>query len=468
MRHLLIVVVCCGLVSTACGGDDGDGSDGDGAAEVVDDEAAVEAPGAEEDPDEGSADPAPAAPTELFASHTGVTAEKIRVGVVWSDLDELRDLGLVDINYGDVPLVWQTLIDDVNRRGGVVGREIEMVFDTYNPVFVESVEDMCIRLTQDEQVFAVIGSLAGPAIEAILCFVEQNETPLVAGTHRPDLLEKAKAPWISLGWNQQRRYRALVELYAREGLLEGRLAVFDSISEHVGLTEDVLLPVLDDLGRDVEQVLTSTAVGDEVALATDVETFAVVLEDEEIETLLIVQSQIALGLPLIREAGFEGTILTIDSGSFLSGLGGFDERDPSIYEGAYGPTGFSADDVWAMEATADCVATFNEAHPDIEVIPSQDVAQGEPQWASVLLPACGFVEVFTAIAEAAGVDLNPDTFEQAAFGLDSFVLPGQPFNSLRDGKLDANDGMGLGVFDASIGEFGGLDPITPYISVAEG
>lgn len=462
--RVLLVTTMFLLLAAACG-DDTDTDSGDDATVTV--PAPADEPSDVESGDESGTTTVPAADQELerFASYEGVTADTIRIGVVWSDLDALRELGLVDINYGDIPLVWQTLIDDINANGGVLGRELEMVFEQYNPVINATIEEACVKLTQDEKVFAVVGSLAGPAIESILCFVDINETILVAGTHRPDLLERARAPWITTGWSQDRRYAELLDLYEQEGLLEGRLAYFDTSPEHDGLTERVLLPALDALGKEIVTPLTHTGpAGDEVALAQQVEVFAERLEQDDIDTLLIVQSQIALGLPLMREAGFDGTILTIDSGSFLSGLGSFDEREPEVYEGTYGPTGFSSDDVWAMESTLECVQSFTAANPGIEVIPSSEVPQGEPQWASVIIPACRFLQVFTTVAEGAGVDLNPETFQQAAFGLGSFELPGQPFNSLSEGKLDADDGIGLGVFDATIGEFGGLRPITPYQS----
>lgn len=403
----------------------------------------------------------------LPASHRGVTPDTIRLGVVWSDLDELRELGLVDINYGDIPLVWQTIIDDVNANGGVFGRQIEMVFDRYNPIEATSVEEMCIRLVEDEEVFAVTGSLAGPALEGILCIIESQETMVLGGTHRPELLDRAKAPWITTEWAQDRRYTALLDIYEDQGLLEGRLALLDDHRERQGLTVDIVHPKLADLGRTLTTEFTSTASSDELQLESQIGLFSQRLETDDIDTLLIVQSAIALGLPLIREAGFDGTVLTIDGGSYLAGISGFDERPASIYEGAYGPTLFGTEDVWAMESTRACEATFEAANPGIDVIPSEQVPDGEPQWATPLLAACRLIGLFDIIAERVGADLTPDAFEAAAYELGTFELPGQPFNSIEPGKLDANDGMGLGIFDATVGAEGGLRPVLPYTSVTD-
>jgi len=455
IRRKIVVALVFAVATAACGT-----TDGSDTTATVSTTTLSATPTA--DPIEDEAPPA------LPASWTGVTEDTITIGVVWSDLDELREMGLVDINYGDIELVWQTVIDDINERGGIGGRTLEMIFDQYNPVLSASVETMCLRLTQDETVFAVVGSLAGPALEGIPCFIELQETMVIGGVHRPELLDRAKVPWITTEWSQERRYAALLELYQRQGLLSGRMALLDDHREHEGLTTDIVLPTLDALDEDLVTVLTSTADGgDELALESQIGLFAEKLRTDDIDTLLIVQSAIALGLPLIREAGFEGTILTVDSGSFLAGIGGFDERDPSIYEGAYGPTPFGSDDVWAMQSTLDCVAIFETAQPDIDVIPSDEVPQGDPQWASVLLPACRLLQLFEMAAESAGADLTPDTFAEAAFQLGTFELPGQPFNSISPEKLDANDGMGLGIFDATVGTFGGLRELLPYVSVTE-
>ena len=200
--------------------------------------------------DPGESEPPPALP----ASWAGISEDTITIGVVWSDLDELREMGLVDINYGDIELVWQTVIDDINARGGIGGRTLEMIFDQYNPVLSSSVEEMCIRLTEDNTVFAVVGSLAGPALEGILCFIELQETMVLGGVHRPELLDRAKVPWITTEWSQERRYAALLRLYQQQGLFGGRMALLDDHREHTGLTNDIVLPALADIDEELASV----------------------------------------------------------------------------------------------------------------------------------------------------------------------------------------------------------------------
>ena len=134
---------------------------------------------------------------QLTASFRGVTEDTIRIGVALSDLEALRELGLVDIDRGDEELVWQTFVDEINGRGGINGRQLEMTWAPYVPTQETSAAEACITLTEDVEVFAAIGGIRGPAATVNRCFITDHETIMVGGTHTPDLLTDAVAPWIS-------------------------------------------------------------------------------------------------------------------------------------------------------------------------------------------------------------------------------------------------------------------------------
>lgn len=454
----------CGSDSEDTSTDSDDGSAAEAQADATDEPTEDAQPEVTEDPTEAATDEAteePTAEVELFDSYEGVTADSIEVGVISPDLDELREMGLVDVNNGDVPLIWDTLIADFNANGGVLGRQLELSYTEYNPVFTESADEACIQLTEDEKVFVVLGGIAGPARDSVICIVETNPTPLIGGVHTPEHLSRAVSPWIATDMASERRHQATLALYDQEGLLEGNIAVFDDSSERETISEAVVIPALNDLGYEVTTHVTSNIPqGDEVALADSVAVFAERLEEDGIDTLLIVQSQINLGLPLMLEAGFEGTILTIDTAQALDTLGSSDERDPAIFEGVYSPFGLSGDESLEFEASQACVEAFTSANPDIEVLPPSQVPDGDPSWWGGLAAPCRYLEVLKMVGEAAGADLNPDTFLAAAEGLGSFELPGRPFNSLGTGKLDADDNLRVGIFDPSLGENGGLVAVT--------
>ncbi len=470
-QKLIAVLLALAVIAAGCGSSDTDNADdaagGTSAAGIASTTAVEGDPGPDTAPTDGSSDPdesvAPDPSVALFDSYEGVTADTIQLGAVVSDLEELRELGLVDLNFGDPDLIHQTLIDDLNANGGVLGRQVNLEVVAYNPVFNASAEEACVKLTQDENVFAVLGGVAGPARDSIACFVDANETIVVGGTHTPAHLALARAPWIALDTSAERRYEATIGLYDQESLLDGTIGILDDSSEHETITVDVVVPALEALGYEVvTQATSNVPQGDEVALAQQIGVLAERLKQDEVDTLVIVQSQVALGFALVREAGFEGTVLTVDSGVQLSNIGGLDERDPSTYDGAYGAMGLSNDELWELPATQDCVRRFTDANPEIEVLPIDQVQDGEPDWLTGLLAPCRYVDLFKLIAEAAGADLNPESFLAAANATGSFELAARPFNSLHEGKLDADDGLRLGVFDSTVGPTGSIIPITEF------
>ncbi|MCY4271234.1 MAG: hypothetical protein OXF00_01160 [bacterium] len=160
-RGLIGVLLALAMIAAACGGNDDDGNGGNPAPA-----SATEAP-AEAEPGPGSpapeteseeaapAEPAPGigdapeteepvfepAPTEepapeipLTATWRGVTADTITIGVTYLDIDQLVELGFSPATWGDQELMIQALADDVNERGGINGRQLEVVMDKYSPI----------------------------------------------------------------------------------------------------------------------------------------------------------------------------------------------------------------------------------------------------------------------------------------------------------------------------------------------
>jgi hypothetical protein len=462
----MALLVVLAMVATACS-DDGGGTETTDEATTTTSSAPDE-PDAPDDPDTPDEPDAPIEPItddDPFDSFRGVTADMITIGVTTADLDELRDLGLVDINNGDVPLIWDTLVDYYNANGGIAGRQIEVIVEEYNPVFNASADDACIVLTQDNEVFIVFGGVAGPAIDSILCFVEQNAHAMIGGTHTPAHYPKREAPWAAIAMRAERRHRGTLALYQELGLLDGNVATYDDSSEHGAITEDVVLPALADLGVDIVQSFTSDIPqGDEVALQAQAEIFAEVIDDENIDTLIIIQSQLAFGIAHMREAGYEGTIVAIDTGEIVLTVGAFDERDPATYEDTYAPMGASRDESWALPASQACYDILRDAE-GVDVRHPDEVPDGEANWAGGLLGPCQYLEILKAAGDIAGGDLNYDTLLQGLELVGDIELPGVAFGSYGPDKHDANDALRIGQFDSTVGESGSLVPVTDLQAV---
>jgi hypothetical protein len=116
---------------------------------------------------------------------------------------------------------------------------------------------VCLRVTQDNEVFAVVGGFLGPAEPANTCIAGQQSTILVGGVQSEERLGEARAPWITDRPLRTRQAEIMFSLLEQEGMIEGRsVAVVTNID-----AQDVRSAVRDTLADfDVEPVedLSST------------------------------------------------------------------------------------------------------------------------------------------------------------------------------------------------------------------
>lgn len=88
------------------------------------------------------------------------------------------------------------------------------------------------------------------------------------------------------------------------------------------------------------------------------------------------------------------------------------------------------------------------------MIHPNDVPDGEPNHVVGLGNVCRVLTIFVAdaVAEAAGPNLNNDTFGAAMDQLGEFQLPGMGPASLGSGKRDAQDDLRLWTYDPDTAE----------------
>lgn len=139
----------------------------------------------------GPAAPAPGAPgsagsgkaadgTTLTATDRGVTAKTVKVGFTVLDTGGLGRTGVaIGVSVEQQRDAWIGYAKEINERGGINGRAIEPVVVSYDPVNENSQRQACLRLTQDEKVFAVVGGFNFPV--AVSCVTRENATPLFSG-----------------------------------------------------------------------------------------------------------------------------------------------------------------------------------------------------------------------------------------------------------------------------------------------
>lgn len=185
------------LIAAACGDDD-DSADTDGTAEATEEPASDDDGSGDEgsdDTDSGddaAADDAGDEATdgeaavedeERTASDVGITEDTIKIGLVISDLEGLRDIGfpLPEALTNDHLLDrYRNTIERWNEAGGINGRMIETVDLTWDPLDPATMEAACTRGTLDEQVFMAINA-SGFSATFVPCFAVDNDTTFFFG-----------------------------------------------------------------------------------------------------------------------------------------------------------------------------------------------------------------------------------------------------------------------------------------------
>jgi hypothetical protein len=349
----------------------------------------------------------------------GVTDDAIKVGVTYVDLEAIREL--TNIDHGDYEAAYRALFDDINAKGGINGRKLEPVFAPVSPIGTAPADEACVKLTQDEKVFVVLGFFQA---DAVLCYVETNQTAIIGGTMTPDRLQRASVPWFSTEASSDFEADAIRQL-AEDGVLDGELAVVATTQDEAALRSTVE-PLLDELSIEPVETAIIDAPEDDVAA----QNAAVAVIAERFRSAGATKVLVVGGGGLVWANGVESTnyrpeliFTTLNSiSAYTEDTAG---RDLSVVEGSVAGALFGpAEDSFADASMKDCLAVLSAA--GVEVKDPAELAQGEPETFVSASNACHNMALFTAIAEAAGEQLNYGTFRKAGEELGEVTIPGYP------------------------------------------
>ena len=362
------------------------------------------------------------ASTETTPSATGpapgVTDDAIKIGVTYVDVASLVASGL-NYDLGDHEAVYQALFDDINANGGINGRQIEPVFAPIDPTNPAPAEEKCVQLTEDEDVFMVIGFFLN---DAVLCPVSLHATAVVGGTQNAETAAQAEAPWLT--WTPDTdQPEAVTRAFADAGELEGTVGVYGAERDQVTI-EDTVLPTLDELGVEVAETgIMDAPADDPTAVQASVQTIAQRFEASGVDTVVIVgASGQDWPTAMAENDSYRPKLLFLEQTGARAFYTNAATTDTSVLEGSllgggYGPDQARFDEA-AMQA---CVQIATDA--GVEVPSPDEVGSDDPsnQPYQAAFQACPDVDIMRAWLEAAGEDLNYGTLAAAADGLEVAV-----------------------------------------------
>jgi len=361
------------------------------------------------------------------------------------------------------------LIADLNDRGGINGRMVDITSEFYSPLDAADAERVCAILHQDNETFANLGGFVGPAGGADPCVPGTNNTIMVGGEiSSAEELAQANVAWFHTGPTVEFQTINLFNLLVQTGKADGA-KVFTMGGAAAADEEAFVIEQLE--ARDIEVVgsaLIEAPDGDTIAQDNEMAVAFERFNASGANTLMVFGTPSAS----IRGAGAAGltgeiAIWTNDSG----GLGNLGATivDKSIADGTLVSTGPTDEEIWTDQAFQDqCVAPVQERMPESDFRNPLEYGPEEENWFNALRRYCHALAIFETIATAAGPDLTPETFEAAAYGPagDDFQIPGIGPASLSPDKRGAQDGVRLSVYDSTSGD-GGIVAFTELLDAFE-
>ncbi|WP_436776380.1 hypothetical protein [Yinghuangia sp. YIM S09857] len=387
----------------------------------------------------------PAGPA-VRAEAPGVTADSIKIGIAYPDYAGVK--AFVNIDQGDFEDTYKALIDKINATGGVQGRKLVPVFGKINLVSPAAAQETCVKLTQEEKVFAVLYS--GPGNEQAACYLQTGRTAVIGGPMHAGMYAQAQAPWFS--FLDQGNAGEAVEAFAARGDLAGRKVAVGAVATDQMQVEQLVMPALKAAG------VTPVTTGYIAANASDPAAFSqqagVLFQKAQTagaDTLLTVGGGAQL-IPqyLEKTAWRPRQMFTVPPDGYLTTKGQHDFSTLKDAVTAAPLTDFSDP---ALTACADTVTQANPALAGKLVDPAT-VPSGQPTPGASMAAACRTLALFTAIAEKAGKNLDYPSFQQAGFDLGSFHIPGfsDPATYSRQSPSGAIPIRAM-VYDAAVNRF---------------
>jgi len=346
-----------------------------------------------------------------WAATPGVSKDEIKLGVTYVDLDAVRDV--VDISHGDYETTYNAVIDDLNKKGGVDGRTIVPVFAKINPLGTAPAQEACLKLTEDQKVFAVVGFFY---FDSPNCYVAQHDTPILGGTMDPTYLKQAKAPWMTLDSGPEVTPRA-VDALAKSGALKGKIGVVAAAQEEKNLLDAVVVPSLKKNGIKYTDAVIDAPLTDTVAAQQQAGTIAEKFKSEGIRTVLLVGAAPSSFSNALKNTDYRPKLVGIPFSTF-QGAAKNKATDPALWKGS---------------VTADIAADFDDpslqkCYGIVEKATGDTIVEhpepGDPDYQASARAACQYISLFSQLAGAAGGDLTVAGFGKAAEKLGSVTVAG--------------------------------------------
>ena len=352
----------------------------------------------------------------------GVTSSSIKIGITYPDVAAIRSI--INVDPGDYQVAYTTLINQINRGGGINGRKIVPVFAPVDPLGTTAAATACTHLTEDENVFAVLGFFQAPDIA---CYVNTHSMPIIGASLTAAQSAQAKAPWFNNIISDSDLIPKEMAIFKQEGAFAGKKVGVVGTSADKGEL-DLVIPALRKAKVNVVQTATNAVPDTDVAAQTqEYGVIAQKFQSSGVNTVVAVGNS-GNGWPAALQSNqstYRPRLIAtdyIDLDAYVSNKAGYTQSilKNAITAGGYAPVAV----VWNDPAMKRCIATIHAAEPGAVINnPVTATASTPVTWTAPEL-ACQQMSMFSQFAKAAGKTLNSQTLAKGAASLQHVIIPG--------------------------------------------
>ncbi len=397
-------------------------------------------------PEDSVADESEFVDQTLEGSTRGVTDDTIRIGVTFPDLTSVDQMS---VNHGDYEATFRALIDKINADGGINGRMIEPVIAPINLSGEGNADAVCVQLTEDEEVFVVVGFFLG---DAALCYLEGHQQAIIGGSQTEDFLARAQAPWYTTDFGSDFEADAVATL-AEAGALDGTVGVAATTGNQ-NLVETSILPALEAAGIEVVELAYNDAPPSDTA-AVEAQSAAIIQRFEAVgvDTILTASNDGVGIAQALETSSYRPQLVMTNYNAMNAFINDETGRDTSVLEGSVGAGGYGPEEALFEEPNMkECVQTIKDA--GIAWVDPADWTEGPRPFVSART-ACWGLSLFQAIATRAGENLNYGTYEEAGNTIGPVQIPGypDPFNYGPPPSADGDPPLYIWTWDQTAGAY---------------
>ncbi len=418
------------------------------------------------------------APEHVLAASSrgavGVTSKTIKVGVVLVDYGCVKQF--VDSIRVKQQQVYEAYISDINAKGGIAGRKIVAVYDSYCPIGSAGPLAVCTKLTDDEKVFAVIGTFVDFSGDAQTCVANQHHRVLLAFSLTQAIMSQSPPGMIVYpGATSERTVKVLLQLLAREKVLKGKKVAVLGGSAQASTVNKTIVPGLMKLRVPLgtTAILSINGTADTTAAQSQLDSFIEKWKGEHVKAIFLSGDE-ASSKQFVTKIRKEmpKVLLVTDTTNVLD----FAKQEtqagvkPNPYEGIIS-TGGPPSKVYDKSANYRYCAAIYEKYSKQKAPKSTTVIKGPGgktlDTYGAISDACQTITMFHDIATRVGRPLNNANWVKTVDHYGEIPNRGSgPYSSLHRGKYDAQDNFLLEEYDSSIKPNGDWRAITPVENVS--